>query len=292
MFKVGGSFIAVVLVALVIALIMSVNVVEAGYAGVVYNTNGGIEEKTLAQGWHIVAPWKKVIEYPVSTETVYLSKDKKEGSEQDESFSISTKDGKLVNVDSAYSFRISVDRLPYVFNKFRGQEIKFIINGYMRDRLKEACNEASTTFDVIEIYGEKRQELNNLVFKKFSGSLMPVGIILETFSFTRVEPDKESLKAIQAKVDAKQNLEKIKIESEKMKIEKEQAVINAEKQKVQAEGNAQARLIEAEGQAKANQKLQESLNEAVLRKMWIEKWSGSVPTVNGQGTNLMMEMPK
>ncbi len=284
-FKLGAIIVGVVLFIGAIFGFMCIERIDPGYAGVVYNTNGGLEEDVLSQGWHFVAFWKKVTSYPVSTETVYLSKDKQEGSPNDDSFFISTKDGKLVNVDVAYSYRMNLERLPDIFTKFRGRETSEIENGFMRDRLKEACNVVSTTMDVLEVYGEKRQELNDNVFTRFKASLEEVGIVVETFSFTRVEPDAESMKAIQAKVDAKQTLER-------MKIEKEQAQVNADKAKIDAQGKADAKLIEAKSQAEANRILQQSLNGEIIQKQWIEKWDGKLPYVNGSGSNMLIEVPQ
>ena len=59
---VGAVAAGVVVAACVIGGIMSIERIPAGYVGIIYNANGGVEDETLAQGWHIVAPWKKVRE--------------------------------------------------------------------------------------------------------------------------------------------------------------------------------------------------------------------------------------
>lgn len=267
--------------------------VDAGFAGVVYNMSGGVEDKALSQGWHIVSPFKKVIEYPVSTETVYLSRDKKEGSKDDESFNISTKDGKMVNVDIAYSYRMDFDKLPKIFTKFRGRKADDIADGYVRDRLKESCNVISTTMNVQDVYGEKRQELNDKVYKRFSNQLKDVGILIETFSFTRIEPDENSLKAIQAKVDAMQIAERMKIEKEQAEIQAEKKTIDAQGVKnakiIEAEGIAESNLIEAKAQAEANRMLNESLSDKVIQYEFIKEWDKKLPQVMGSN-DLMINL--
>ena len=145
---------------------------QTGIRRVVYSPNGGVEEDVLNQGWHMIAPFKRVTEYPVSTETVYLSK---EGDDGDHSFDISTKDGKNVNVDVVYSYHMDPEKLPAIFTKFRGQESDLIEAGFMKDRLKEAIQEVTTQYDVMEVYGEKRSELNRKVYEKFRDSLSPTG---------------------------------------------------------------------------------------------------------------------
>ena len=89
--------------------------IAPGYAGVVYKMDGGVEDSVLPQEYHIVAPWKKVIEYPISTETVYYTKSadgKDDGEVEDNSINVNTKDGKQVNVSVTYSFHMDADNLP------------------------------------------------------------------------------------------------------------------------------------------------------------------------------------
>ena len=69
--------------------------INPGMVGVKYNWSGGVEDTVLQQGINIVPFWKKVTEYPVSTEVVYYTKSD-EG--KDSSINVNTKDGKQVNV--------------------------------------------------------------------------------------------------------------------------------------------------------------------------------------------------
>lgn len=277
--RIGHIVIGVVLFFALVGLILSIEKIDPGYAGVVYSASGGVEENVLSQGWHFVAPWKKVTEYPVSTETVYLTKAKRDGSDEDESFDISTKDGKNVNVDVVYSFHMNPDKLPYIYTKFRGQDADLVSKGFMKDRLKEAIQEVSTSYDVMQVYGEKRSELNSRVYDQFKESLAEHGIVIETFNFASIRPDKDSMKAIQEKVDAKQSLET-------MKVQKEQAQVQAEKKKIEAEGLAKAKLIEAEAEAKANKMIRESINKDLVDFKFTEKWDGKLPKVTGGGNIL------
>lgn len=55
-----------------------------------------------------------------------------------------------------------------------------------------------------------------------------------------------------------------------------------------AKAKAEAKIIEAEAEKKANDLLVMSLNDYILRKMWIEKWDGKYPTYYGGDANLMI----
>ena len=65
---VGGITTGVILFLALLFGVMCTEKIPAGYVGIQYNMNGGIEEDTLGQGWHLISPTKKVTEYSVSIE--------------------------------------------------------------------------------------------------------------------------------------------------------------------------------------------------------------------------------
>lgn len=54
-----------------------------------------------------------------------------------------------------------------------------------------------------------------------------------------------------------------------------------------AEADAQAKITAAEAEAEANRKIAESLTPELIEKQKIEKWNGSVPTVQGSSTPII-----
>lgn len=257
--------------------------VDPGYAGVIYNMDGGIETETLGQGFHVVAPWKKVIEYPVSTETVYYTKNNDDGDEKkDNSINVNTKDGKQVNVSVTYAYHMDEVQLPSVFEKFRGQKSEVIESGYMKNEMYQAINEITSQYSLMELVGDKRPQINEAILNKFRNSLEPYGIVIETFNLSDVVPDEQTKEAIQAVVNAQNALEKAKVE-------KEQAEVDAEKARVAAKGKADAELIEAEGTAAANAKLQESLTPLIVEQRKLDKWDGKLPGIVAGDSNLLIQ---
>lgn len=257
--------------------------VDPGYAGVIYSMDGGIETETLGQGFHVVAPWKKVIEYPVSTETVYYTKNNDDGDEKkDNSINVNTKDGKQVNVSVTYAYHMDEVQLPSVFEKFRGQKSEVIEAGYMKNEMYQAINEITSQYSLMELVGDKRPQINEAILDKFRNSLEPYGIVIETFNLSDVVPDEQTKEAIQAVVNAQNALEKAKVE-------KEQAEVDAEKARVAAKGKADAELIEAEGTAAANSKLQESLTPLIVEQRKLDKWDGKLPGIVAGDSNLLIQ---
>lgn len=282
-FKLGGITIGVFLVLILVGGLLCSVTIDPGYAGVVYNANGGLEQDTLGQGWHIVAPWKSVTEYPISTETVYLTKESTGDSPNDDSFNVSTKEGKPVNVDAMYSYHMEQDMLPHIFTKFRRAEADTIESGYIKQQLKTVIQEVTSNYSVLDVYGERRAEIQAKIQESFEKRLKPDGIVVENFSFGEIRPDSQSMAAIQAKVDAQQKLQQYETE-------KKQAEVLAEKARIEAQGKADAALIEAEGKAKANQALQQSITHELIEYTKAQKWDGKLPTYQG-GSGTIMSVP-
>lgn len=56
---------AAIALACAIGAVVSLERVKPGYVGVVYST-GGVEQRTLAQGWHWLSPMKHIKQFPIS----------------------------------------------------------------------------------------------------------------------------------------------------------------------------------------------------------------------------------
>ena len=284
MFKLGGIVVGIVLVGILIFSLCSIVTIDPGFVGVVYNTNGGIEDQVLSQGWHFKSIFERITEYPISTETIYLSKSTKEGEKEDTSINVGTSDGKEINLDISYSFHFEPTKLKDVFNKFRGSSVEVIADTYIRRFLKDTINAVSTQFELFDVYGAKRQEVATKTFIQLQKALLADGIIVDGVSILEVRPDEQTKQAIQNKVNAIQALAQLKVE-------RDRATIEADKKRIEAEGESAKQKIQADAQAYANEKVQQSMTPQILQKLWIEKWNGTVPNVEGSNAGIMMQMP-
>ncbi len=280
---------------LLFIIYLSLEKIPAGYVGVVYSPNGGVKEKPLNQGWHFVNPFYKVTEYTIATEQAFLSRDSKEGSREDDSFYVPTSDGKLVNVDVEYSYRFNPDMVTEVFTKFRGRTGEQIQKNFMRGKIKTWVSEVTSKFNVLDIYGAKRTELNTLVFQHVKDEFAPYGIIIESVNLSRIGLDEATARAIQARVNAQQELEKKKIEKAKAAIEAERRAIEEEGRRqvllIQAKAEAESILLRAQAQSEANEKISKSLTKELVEYEKIKKWNGELPQVTGE-TIPMIDLTK
>jgi regulator of protease activity HflC (stomatin/prohibitin superfamily) len=263
---------------------MCITSVDPGYNGIVYNRNGGLEHDTLGQGWHVVAPWKTVIEYPISTEIAYYNGAAHEGRKSDDSIIIGTKDGKTIKVDAQVSYHVA--DLPAVFNKFRGQKVDTIEYGYMRQNFQIIANDISSQYTLMDIVGDKKPEFNTKLYNAFRDFMGNDGIVVEQAGLGKVEPDEQTKNAIQAVANAQ-------YAQRQAEYEKAAAIAQAQTLVEQAKGNAEAQRLQADAQAYANQKLAQSTDARVVELEWVKKWNGQLPQyMMGSGSGVMVNLNK
>ena len=129
---VGAVVLFVLIIGGLIFGLMCTEKVPTGYVGVVYNMNGGVDGEVLSQGWHIVAPTKKVTEYSIGLEQSYLTSENKGDSPKDESFSIPTSDGKTVRVNLEFSYKFDEERVAETFTQFKGKSGEKIKDSFIK----------------------------------------------------------------------------------------------------------------------------------------------------------------
>lgn len=300
---IGGVGLAVLIVGGLFVGISCTEKIPAGYVGVVYNSlNGGVDGEVITQGWHLVSPTKKVTTYSIGIEQSYLTSEDKGDSPVDESFSTPTSDGKSLTVDLEFSYKFDQDKIADTFIKFKGQSGNTVKDTFIKPKMRAWTQEVTAKYPVTDVFGDKRQELNEALDIYLKQKFEPYGIIIDTVNFTNISTDSETAEAIQKKVTAQQELELANIEAKTAKVqadkdkevaliaaeqEKEKAAIVAEQKKIQAEGEAQATKIKADAEAEANTKIAKSLTPELIEKQKIEKWNGSVPTVQGNSTPIV-----
>ena len=249
--------------------------------------NGGIEDKTLSQGWHLVSPTKKVTLYSIGIEQSYLTVGKDGDSENDDSFEVPSKDGKGLTVDETFTYRFDADRAAEIFTRFKGRSGKDLLFTFIKPNVMTWTKEVTARYYVTEILGEKRSDLNKDLSDYLKAKFEPYGIIIEAASLIDIRPDEETRSAIQRKVTAQQELELANIERNTAKVnaekEKEVAEINAETAKIEAESDAEIEKIRAEAEAEANRKIADSLTPELIEKIKYDKWNGELPYIQGSG---------
>lgn len=248
---VGAVILGIVLVLGVIGLTVCTERIPVGYEGVVYSMKGGVEDETLSQGWHIVAPTKKVKEFTISNEQLLL--------EDKEVFKVATSDDASISISFQMSYRFYSETLTDTYKKFRGMDGEDIINNRVKTVLKSKISEVTADYSMMDIYSGNRNEINNKITKYLSEEFKDdFGIEVMDASVIDVHPDSKLKKAIDNRVTALQEKQQAQAEQEKVKVEAETAMIKAK-------NAAEIKILNAEANAKANKLKQKSITNELIR---------------------------
>lgn len=281
---VGGITLAIIIIVTIILMIFCTTRVPAGYVAVQYNMNGGVKEEVLSQGFHVVPPTVKTTLYTVGLEQSYLTSDSRGDSEDDESFSASSSEGKAIQIDLTFTYQYQPENVVGVFNRFKGQSGKEVRDSFIKPNIISWTKEIVAKYKVSDILGAERANINIAMTDYLSKKFEPYGITISNVSLINVEVDEETREAINAKITAQQNAETQNINNQTA-IDK--AAADAEVARTNAQAKADAKMIEAEAEANANKLLEQSLTDKILRQRYIEKWNGELPKVSGDNSMIL-----
>ena len=282
--RIGAVIVGLVLFLGLFGGLASIAKIPAGYVGVVYSMNGGVAEKTLSQGWHLVFPTKHVTKYTVGIEQSYLTSEDKGDSEKDESFKASSSEGKAVNLDLTFTYQYDATRVSEVFTQFKGKSGEEVKDSFIKPNVISWTKEVVSRYKVADMLGEKRADINAEITEYLAEKANPYGIIITNASLIDISVDEQTEKAINDKIKAVQDAERQAVENQ-MNVDK--ATAEAEAARISAQGEADALLIETQAQADANALLNESLSDNVIKVQYLEKWDGKLPTVTSDDSMML-----
>ena len=281
---IGGVTLAVVLIIGLICTLVCVDKIPVGYEGVVYSMAGGVQDETLTQGWHIVAPNKKVNLFTIANEQLVLTKDDRDGSRGDESFNVSTADDASISISFQMSYRFIPADLVETYKRFKGMDGEKIVNNRVKTVLKSKISEVTTDYSMMDIYSGNRSKINNEITECLNEAFQQeYGIEVISASIVDVHPDERLQQTIEDRVTALQKKQQAQAEQETAKVE-------AETKKVKAQADADAMIIAAQGEAEAYRIKASQITDALLKKWELDArmqhgWvtiQGGTPIVNAQ----------
>lgn len=242
-------------------MVTSCERVDAGYEGIkvnLYGSDKGVDDVSLCTGMVFYNPvTEKVYEYPTFVQTIDY-----------EPFTINAKDGSEFTVDPTVSMKIIDGKAPIIFKKYR-KDLDEVIKGTLYNYIKDAFRIQLNKFTTDEIVS-KRDSIESAVEHQLTATLGKENFQLEQltsglkYPAVIVEAVNSKNKAIQ---DAQKAANEVKV----------------------AEAQAQKLIVAARAEKEANELRQQALTPAILKKMWIEKWSGNVPTV-GSTSGIMLNL--
>lgn len=258
--------------------ITSCSRVEPGHVGIVVNYYGpdrGVSEIPTVTGTNLYNPiTTSILEYPTFVQTAVWTRGK--GDEPNEEISFSSKEGMVITADVSLSIQLVAKKVPEFYVKFRTDDLRDFIHGYLRNVARDSFNEESVAYPLEDLYSTKKEIFLAKVRERVNNSVQSFGVQILQFGFVgAARLPQNVMAAINEKITATQRA--IQIENELRSSEAE-----AKKAVAKAEGEARATITLAEGQAKANRLLSESVNSNLIQWKALDKWNGTLPQVTGQ----------
>lgn len=250
--------------------------IPANSVGIVYSTFGGTKQETLSEGMHIKNIFDKV--YKISTEVQTVSV---------ENLTTQTMDAQYVTSVLDIKYKVSEENAYVVFKQFRN--LKNVSDNLIIPTTQRALEHITTKYNVIDILGEERSSIYSELELALAEELTAAGI--EFYSITINDMDAgEKLEAVIAEeAVAKKAVETAQQDLLKAQTEAQKKSVEAQAEQDAAKIKAETLVIEAEAEKEANELLNKSLTDHILRMEWIHKWDGQMPTYyGGDGVDLMV----
>lgn len=217
--------------------------------GIMFNPfNGGLQSEVLNEGFKTKSPFVKV--YKINTEVQeYTFND----------LSVQTSDSQYVVAQMQLQVRVDKNQAFEFFKKYGGKNLKDI-QSIVSNTTQQKLEQVTTKYNIMEMLGEKRNNIINETLSLIKEELLKDGILVERVVLIDTDAGEAIEQSIANEAVAKKNAE----------------AAEYNKQKAQLEG--EAKVIEAQKQQEANNALQESLSKEILTQKFIEKWNGVLPT--------------
>jgi len=265
-----------------VMLLTGCDTVPSGYVGVKVNLLGsekGVDVQELGTGRYWIGFNEKLYTFPVFQQNQVWTRDKNEGSPNDDSVTFNTSEGLSVNTDIGLTYSIDPKKVSTIFQKYR-KGIDEITSIYMRSMVRDALVTEASSRTMVDIYGKGKFEFISAVQQRVLAQTAELGFVVEKVYLIgelRLPPSVTA--SINAKIEATQKTSQRENEVAQSRAEADkklaEAVGIASSQLTIAKANSEA--INLEGDALRN-------NPLVLELRKIEKWDGSVPQVVGSST--------
>lgn len=260
------------LLALSFLSLTACTVIRPGETGVVFNklTSNLWGESPGVVFW---LPGRTVEAYPTALRTYTMVKRSDEGSSKnDDSIDLPSAEGQHIRLDISVTYNTSPDKAVEVFRSFKGEDIDDIEKTYIRRTVITVAQNIAGTMSLTELISTKREFLQDAITKRLAEELLKMGFILDKVNLGAAHLPASVEEQMQAKMAAQQNAQRAEYEVQKQ-------TMLAKAKIAEAEGEAKALLIASDARAKSNATLQQSLTPAILERMRIEKWNGTLPAM-------------
>ena len=199
-------------------------------------SDGLSKDKVFEPGFHIIAPWNRVIKYEVAEQ------------QREERMDVLDKSGLSITLDITVRFLPIPNKVGYLHEQFRG----YFIDNLVIPEVRSSVRKVTGRYTAEEIYSTKRNEVEKAIIDE-------TGLVLTE---NNIEMRALLIRSINLPEQIKNAIEN--------KLEQEQEALAYQFKLQSAESEAEKLRIEAEGKARANKIINSSLTPELLRMRGIE----------------------
>lgn len=262
---------------LVICLFGCITKIPANHVGIVYSPFGGTKSETLSEGFNTKNPLDKI--YKISTEVQTKSV---------EGLTTQTKDAQFVTSILDIKYKVSASNAYVIFKQYR--TLDRMSADLIVPTAQRILEHITTTYNVIDILGEKRNEIYSKLEQSLAEEFSEYGVEFVSITINDMDAGPALEAAITAEAVAKKEVETAEQNLLKAETEAKQKSVQAKAEQEAAKIKSETKLIEAEAEKKANELLNQTLTDEILRMEFISKWNGQLPTYMGGEADLMLDM--
>lgn len=244
--------------------------VPAGHSGVIV-TLGKVEERTLSEGFHFKVPFIQDVVNVNNQLQVY----------EVDAPAVS-RDMQTVSSVIAVNYRVQSAKSASIYREI-GNDYEAVI---LTPNVQESVKSVTAKYTAEELITE-RSSVSEQIKEQLNSKVAGYGIQIERFNIVNFDFSPEFNAAIEQKQVAEQNL--LKAETQ----QKEALVIaeaEAKKKVIAAKAEADAIREKAQAEADANDLLNQSLTETVLKNKMLDEWDGALPRVNGGESPFILDL--
>ncbi|WP_062054809.1 prohibitin family protein [Aquimarina longa] len=234
-----GLPILIIIVLLIVFISKSTETIGSGEAGVLYKTFGGgvvTDSPPLGEGFHLVAPWNKVIVYEVRQQEVF------------EKMQVLSSNGLEIKLDASAWFQPDYDKLGLLHQQ-KGENY---VDRVLLPTIRSAARSVVGRYTPEQLYSSKRDAIQKEIFEETKK------IVGDQF----IQLNEVLVRDVTLPPTIKEAIER--------KLKQEQEALEYEFRLAKAKKEAERQKIDAEGKAVANQILSASLTDKILKEKGIE----------------------
>jgi regulator of protease activity HflC (stomatin/prohibitin superfamily) len=225
-----------ILIMLLGAALSMFKVIDAGEVGV-KTLYGKVDNQVLYSGLNVINPLVEVTTFDVKTQNYTMSAIHDEGSKSgDDAIRILTSDGLEVTIDLSVLFSVTPKDAPRILKEIGDDYLDKIV----RPVARTAIRDNAVSYEAVALYSTKRQEFQNKIFSAIDLSFAKRGLKLEQLLVRNVTLPESVRKAIESKINAEQDAQKMQFV-----LQKERQL--AERKRIEAQGIADYQRILSTG---------------------------------------------